>query len=118
MDETIDGRSALHIIAGPVTSASWRTSARLRRGRYRFEALGKIVAVKPLPFGKNQGAGLRIGDRMKPPFNFTGDSSWKRLDLEFQVDTDEEDVEFVCEFRASSGQVWFDKGSLRLIEIQ
>jgi len=118
MDETIDGRSALHIIAGPVTSASWRTSARLRRGRYRFEALGKIVAVKPLPFGKNQGAGLRIGDRMRQPFNFTGDSSWKRLDLEFQVDTDEEDVEFVCEFRASSGQVWFDKDSLRLIEIQ
>jgi len=113
-----DGISVLHIGAGPVTAASWRTTARLRRGRYRFEGLGRIAAVRPLPYGRNQGAGLSVAGRLDQPFKFTGDSSWKTLAVEFQVDSDEEQVEFVCLLRASAGEAWFDQSSLRVIQRQ
>jgi hypothetical protein len=106
----------LHISAGPVTAASWRTTARLRRGHYRFEGLGRIAAVRPLPYGRNQGAGLTVGGRPEQRFNFTGDSTWTNLAVEFQVDSDQEDVELVCQLRASAGEAWFDQSSLRLIQ--
>ncbi|PYJ85625.1 MAG: hypothetical protein DME22_08430 [Verrucomicrobia bacterium] len=116
MDETTtpEGVRALRIVAGSKTSASWRTTLRLGRGHYRFEGQTRISSVTPLPFGKNQGAGLRVADKTLKAINFTGSSNWKKLAVEFQVDRVEEDVELVCELRASAGQAWFDKDSLRL----
>ena len=73
-----------------------------------------VSSVTPLPFGKNQGAGLRVADKTLKAINFTGNSNWKKLAVEFQVDRVEEDVELVCELRASAGQAWFEKDSLRL----
>ncbi|PYL01682.1 MAG: hypothetical protein DME19_00760 [Verrucomicrobia bacterium] len=112
-----DGIAGLHMVAGPATAASWRTIARLREGHYQFEGSAAIVAVKPLAFGKNQGAGLRVGGRIQPPFNFTGDASWKKLKVQFSVDAVEEDVELICELRARAGEARFDASSLRLIRI-
>ena len=119
MSELTDtsGKPVLTILAGSPISASWRTSVRLSKGRYRFEGAVKIVDVKPLAFGKNQGAALRVAGKARPRINFTGDSSWKELGVEFQVDDFEESVELVCELRASLGEAWFDKDSLRLVEI-
>ena len=116
MDETatLEGVRALRIVAGSKTSASWRTTVRLGRGHYRFEGQTRISSVTPLPYGKNQGAGLRVADKTLKAINFTGSSNWKKLAVEFQVECVEEDVELVCELRASAGQAWFDKDSLRL----
>jgi hypothetical protein len=120
MDQTDgqDGMQALHILAGPLTSSSWRTLARLGRGRYRFEGVGRVSAVKPLPFGKHQGAALRVAGRSQNSANIAADSAWRRLEVDFQVESNEEDVELVCELRASAGEAWFDKDSLRLMQLQ
>jgi hypothetical protein len=115
---TIDGVATLHIVAGPKTAASWKTTVLLRRGRYRFEGQAMISAVTPLPFGKNQGAGLHVTSKNQEPLSFTGSSSWKNLEVEFQVDSDEEGVELLCQLRATSGEAWFDKNSLHLVQIQ
>ena len=116
MEKTNGRIPVLHIVAGPVTGATWRTTARLRRGRYRFEGLGRIASVRALPYGRNQGAGLSVAGRLEQPFNFTGDSPWKTLAIDFEVHSDEEEVEFVCQLRASAGEAWFDQSSLRLFQ--
>ncbi len=120
MDEVItpDGVRAFRIVAGQKTSASWRTTVRVRRGRYHFEGQARISSVAPLRFGKNQGAGLRVGDKTQGPVHFTGTSLWKKLEVEFQVDSVEEELELVCELRASAGEAWFDKNSLHLVQVQ
>lgn len=106
------GKSTLHIVAGPETSASWRTKALLKRGLYRFEGKGKIANVKPLPFGKYQGAGLRIAGKPRQSVSFVGNSDWQDLGIEFDVKADVEVVEFICELRASSGELWIQQDSL------
>ncbi|HXP59277.1 MAG TPA: CotH kinase family protein, partial [Dongiaceae bacterium] len=59
------GLSALHIVAGPQTLASWRARVLLEPGRYRFEGRAKVAGVKPLPSGRHQCAGLRIGGGLR-----------------------------------------------------
>lgn len=113
-----DGVSALEILAGPETSASWRASARLKRGRYRFEGSGRVSGFKPLPYGRNQGAALRIAGRSQRSVPLRNDPGWARLEVEFEVDHVEDDVEFVCEFRASAGTAWFDRNLMRLVKVQ
>jgi len=113
-----DGRPALHVVAGPATTASWRAKVLLPRGRYRFEGRGMVAAVKPLPFGQHQGAGLRVSGRTRSAGGLTGDSDWQPLSVEFQVQAPTEAVELICELRASAGQFWVDLGSLRLAQIQ
>jgi hypothetical protein len=39
------------------------------------------------------------------------------LEIDFEVSTDEV-IALVCEFRASAGEVWFDKNSLALVRLQ
>jgi len=120
MDQVIDsdGVLALHIRTDSATVASWRTSAILGRGSYRFEGRGKVVGVKPLPQGLHQGAELRVAGRARPIENFTGDSSWKMLNVEFLVEKEFEDVEFICELRAVAGEAWFDSGSLQIVPVR
>jgi hypothetical protein len=109
-----DGVLALHIPADSKSLGSWRTKALLKRGRYRFEGRGKVAGVEPLPYGKHQGAGLRVSGRARQTEDLTGNSSWRQLSAEFQVDAPTEEVELICELRASAGEVWFDADSLRL----
>jgi spore coat protein H len=114
-----DGRPALHIRAGPVTAASWRTTVWLGRGRYRFEGQARIAGVTALPYGRNEGAGLRVaGARQPQPHRFTGDSPWKNLTVDFEVASPLEAVELSCELRASHGEAWFDLESLRLLRMR
>lgn len=112
-----DGVDALHVRAGPRTAASWRTRVLLLRGRYRFEGRAKLSAVRPLPVGTAHGAGLRVVGRRRPGNNLLGDSAWRALATEFQVDAVAEEVELVCEVCASGGEVWFDTASLRLLKL-
>jgi hypothetical protein len=111
------GISALHIVAGPQTLASWRAKALLERGRYRFEGRAKVAGVKPLPSGTHQGAGLRIGGGLRQGANLLGDSSWQPLAAHFQVEKATREIELICELRASAGEVWFDLDSLRIVQI-
>jgi hypothetical protein len=109
---------ALHITARSASGASWRTVVLLGRGRYRLEGLVKVAGVKPLPYGRYQGAGLRVAGSVREAENLVGDSDWRPLSAEFAVAEEAQEVELVCELRASSGQAWFGTDSLRLVQIR
>ena len=114
-----DGRAGLHIAAGLVTSASWRTKVRLLAGRYRFEGSILTSSVKPLAYGKNKGAGLRVSEaRRATPHQLAGDTPWTKVGVDWELTAPETDVELMCELRASQGSAWFDLESLRLIHLQ
>ena len=112
-----DGLKALSIQAGPVTSTGWRTSALLRRGHYRFSGQVMVAGVQPLPFGKHQGASLRVSGRTQPSRGALGDSPWQESEAEFEVAAEQETVELVCELRASAGQAWWATDSLCLRQV-
>jgi hypothetical protein len=113
-----DGIPALHIAARAEALASWHTTALLGRGHYRFEGRACVAAVKSLPYGSHQGAALRIAGLSARSEQLNGDSSWRLLQTEFQIDTEPSLVELICEFRASAGEAWFDTASLRLVQIR
>lgn len=113
-----DGKTALHINAGPTTSASWRVKVLLAAGRYRFEGSARTTGVKPLAYGKNKGAGLRVSvAKQSMPHQLVGDSPWTKYDIEFVLSAPETEVELLCELRASGGEAWFDFESLRLTRL-
>lgn len=114
-----DGRLSLRIQAGPNTSASWRTKVMIKRGAYRFEGRIRTRGVEPLPFGKNKGAGLRLSGAEPPrPHQLVGDAPWQLQTVEFEVAAVLDEVELVCELRASKGEAWFDLESLRLVRLK
>jgi hypothetical protein len=45
-------------------------------------------------------------------------SSWQALSTEFAVQGRPQEIEFICEWRASAGDVWFDKASLRVVAVR
>ena len=111
-----DGKPALCIHAGPTTSASWRAKVLLTAGRYRFEGAARTAGIKPLAFGRNKGAGLRVSvARQAVPHQLVGDSPWTKSSIEFVLAAPETEVELLCELRASAGKAWFDLESLRLM---
>jgi spore coat protein H len=111
-----DGRAAYYISAGPVTSASWRTKVLLQAGRYRFEGAVRTAGVKPMTFGKNKGAGLRVSAaKLAAPHQIIGDTAWKTIGVDFELSAPETEVELICELRASDGEAWFDRDALRLL---
>ncbi len=112
-----EGTPSLAFVAGSVTFSSWRTTVKLPKGRYRFEGRARVTGVKPLPFGRHQGLVLRVsGDRARS-HHLVSDSSWQMLSAAFGVELPEEDLELICELRASAGQAWLETASLRLIKI-
>lgn len=112
-----NGYQSLHIRANSPTAASWRTKARLERGRYRFEGTGKVVNVAPLPTGKQHGAALRILGRPDASQRLSGTTDWQQLSFDFQVEADAEDLEFMAELRANRGEFWLAVDSLRLVRV-
>jgi hypothetical protein len=76
-----------------------------------------VAGVKPLPSGLHQGAGLRVGGGLRQGDNLVGDSSWKPVGARFQVERPAQEVEFICELRASAGEAWFDLDSLRVVKL-
>jgi len=118
----LDDRRTLHILTTNKmtnTSASWRATVLLTQGNYRFEALAKVAGVVSLMnTNKGGGAGIRHSGIRKPRTNqLEGDSSWQPLSYEFQVPHEEDEVQLLCELRASKGEVWFDLDSLRLVKV-
>ncbi len=109
-------RHVLHIIAtnGPAV-ASWRTRFQVPAGIYDFEgeARGAGILVRTNDNG-NVGAGLRISGKKDRLNKFQGDAPWTRVQYSL-TNRVEDSVEFVCELRATRGEVWFDEDSLRLV---
>jgi hypothetical protein len=109
---------ALRILARSQSAASWRTQVLLRHGCYRFEGKARVAGVKPLPYGKHQGAALRIAGQPAQSDGITGDSPWRILSAQFDVQPEQQAVELVCELRASAGESWFETASLKLVQAQ
>ena len=62
---------------------------------------------------------MRISGSQEPrPNRLSGDATWQKLTYEFNVAAPSDDVELVCELRASKGEVCFDLNSLRLVRIK
>jgi hypothetical protein len=76
------------------------------------------LGVKGLSSGAHHGAGLRIGGRPRAEEGLLGTSDWRMLKSEFQVNQGGAEVEFICELRASAGEVWFEKDSLRVLKLE
>ena len=116
LDETAkDGQPCLHIRADAATVASWRQTLHLDAGRYRLEAkvaTANVVGVKD-PSG--EGAGLRISGGVREGQNAAvGSASWQPIGYTFE--TPGGDIVLVAELRASKGEVWFARDSLRLVK--
>ena len=93
--------------------ASWRRRILLAQGTYTFHAMVKTNNVAALEDEKGIGAGLRISGENRSNKQ-QGTSDWKPLEFEFTVAEETREVELVAELRATAGQVWFDRDSLRL----
>lgn len=112
-----DGKLSLHIRAHADSSAAWKATAVLSRGRYRFEGKAMVAGVEPLASGAHQGAGLRVAGQVRQSAGLVGDSSWQMLGADFEVRTDAAEVQLLCELRAHQGEVWFALGSLRIVQV-
>jgi hypothetical protein len=107
---------AYEIRAAQSAVGSWRTKVVLESGRYRLEAKVRIRGVVPDPGDRRGGAGLRVGGR-RLENAVKGDSDWKFLGYEFEVEEAVSELELVCELRAARGRAWFDSSSLRLVRL-
>jgi hypothetical protein len=101
-------------------------------------ATASLRAVVSLPAGSYRLAGqIKVtGSRSDSPANFTSLTvlrysanrfaaelqalDWRETNFEFQVSPGRapEEIEFICDIRAESPEVWFDANSLRLIRRQ
>ena len=71
----------------------------------------------PLPYGKNKGARLRVtGALTNPDSGMVGTRPWTPMAIGFTVRAETEEVELICELRATGGDAWFDRNSLRLVQ--
>jgi spore coat protein H len=112
-----DHTPSLQIAARADSGASWRTRVLLERGRYRFDGVVKVAGVRPLHYGKYQGAGLRVAGSVRDSGSLVGDSDWRPLSAEFVITGETQEVELLCELRASAGAAWFQVDSLRLVQL-
>jgi spore coat protein H len=116
---TADGKRLLSIKAGPVTFASWRSKVILAPGKYRFDGRLRTTGVLPLPFGKNHGATVRVTNaRTSPIPRWTGTVPWQQASATFEITAPDEEIELVCELRASKGEADFDLDSLLLTRLR
>ena len=104
----LEGKQTLHLRAqGGRSRGSWRTQVCLARGRYRFEGQGRCQGVQ------GGSAGLRISGGQRRS-GLSGTTTWRPIFHEFEVTDDVVDVEFVCDFYGTAGEVWFDQEAFRL----
>ena len=113
-EQTVEGKASLFIRANGGGNASWRRSVLLEPGKYQFEARVRTQGVVPVQGGSGEGAGLRISGGSRSGNNaLKGDTGWQTVSFPFESSGAE--VVLVAELRASKGEAWFEKGSLRLV---
>ncbi len=106
------GGAALRITARSGGAAAWVSRVLIPRGVYRFRARCKTTNATAYRTGNRQGAGIRLGGRLREGDDVLGTSDWKELAAEFEVSDWQELIELKCEFRADQGEVLFDASSL------
>ncbi|HKS36821.1 MAG TPA: CotH kinase family protein [Verrucomicrobiae bacterium] len=116
-DQRPDSRGVLRIVAGARTSASWRTTVKLKQGRYRFQGRVRVIGATSLPFGNSHGASLRVAGKTQRSPELVDTSDWEELQTGFEVRAAEEEIVLICQLRANSGEAWFDKASLSLVRL-
>ena len=119
----LSDRPMLHIVAGDTErcSASWRSAALLKPGRYVFEARLRTEGIVPLAEDPSRGlgAGIRISkSRVTRTNGFVGDHEWLKVEYEISIEGEVGEPIFVCELRAMKGEVWFDLSSLRVRRVE
>ena len=105
----------LQISAEGPSYGTWRTSVLLGPGRYRFEGR---VKTKELSFNQGVtrgGVTLRKSGEREAEMHSNA-REWTTLRYEFDT-TGLEDIELLCELRASAGWAWFEVSSLRLYQV-
>lgn len=116
----LDGRPTLHLRAlKGDTLGSFRTSLFLDEGFYRMQALACVTNVVTLTndVKRANGAGLRISQETRTQ-QLLGSAGWTPVTYEFEVFSGGERKELICELRARSGEVWFDKNSIKLTRLK
>jgi hypothetical protein len=109
------GHTLLRISSSDGCTASWRTTAALDSGKYRFEARIRTAGVVFPENDPRAGAGLRVS-RHRVGQKHAGDRDWSKVTFDFEVNEDQSEVELVCELRALHGDIWFDSNSLKLTQ--
>ncbi len=113
-----DGLPSLYVHARAAAAASWRSKVLLKRGVYRFEGNVSARGVTAIGYGRNHGVTLRIaGGRSKRKAGLLGTFAWRTMGADFGVGQDQEEIELICEVRASAGEIWFDLDSLKLVRL-
>lgn len=113
-----NGVGTLHVQSASRCAAAWRAGVWLMPGRYRFEGRARARNVQPIPFARSSGVSLGVPGRgAGDSLPLTGNHDWTALQVEFVVANEDENVVLQCSLRAESGNVWFDRNSLRLRRI-
>ena len=106
--------------------SSWRRTAVLPPGRYRFLARIRTQGVVPSGADLNDGAKGGVDVRIsgdQPGTKLSGTNGWTTYEFRFEIEPEEgwegpqplSQVELVCELQASAGTAWFDEASLALL---
>ncbi len=94
--------------------ASWRAKVLLPAGKYKFVGTVRTTGVIALAETSGEGAGVRLSGSRRTN-TLSGDSSWQKLEHDFEILAATQEVELVAELRATKGQVWFEADSLRVV---
>jgi hypothetical protein len=124
-DATLDEKArsnepkSYRIEAGPGGRcvASWRAKVLLPAGKYKFEGKARTAGVIALAEASGEGAGVRLSGS-KRTNTLSGDSTWQKLEHEFEILAATQEVELVAELRAIKGQVWFEAESLHVVRAE
>jgi spore coat protein H len=125
-ESTEDGKALLHIQANGSSVGIWSAKVRLEPGRYRLEGKAKGAGVV-LDAGDRRGGVMVRTSGRRFVQKVMADNTWRDVRLDFEVGDESPqfgfmnpiedstpDIDLICELRAAKGDVWFDKGSLRL----
>jgi hypothetical protein len=116
-EQQVAGKACLHIKAGDGSVASWRNNVVLDPGKYRFEARVRTTGVVPARETSGVGAGIRISGGNRTGNNgLVGDADWQTIGYDFEAQGN--DVVLVAELRASKGEAWFERDSLRIVRLK
>lgn len=105
----VNGRKQYSIRAGESGQcvASWRRKVLLPQGRYRIVARLKTEGVEPRRDEQGAGAGVRISGGRRDN-QVSGDTDWRDVTYDFEVQEELRDVILVIELRATQGRLLLD----------
>ncbi len=119
----VAGRDVLVLETGPSNNcdASFRTTIRLAKGKYRIEGRVRTVRVAGTNDARGGGAGIRLsgGNRDKQVANqATGTADWRLVHLPIEITEELKEVVIVAELRSTAGTAFFDATSLRVVKVK